>query len=119
MKVQIRSLRLQCVFWHRVRSRLIGAVYDRPGALKAVSVEEFMKCFASVAFLSMVSLTVSAAAQTPDTTIQFARPEGVAAPPAMITLQDALERARNLDTTVQSALADAVIAREDFVQARA
>jgi outer membrane protein TolC len=37
----------------------------------------------------------------------------------MITLQDALVRARNLDTTVQSALTDAAIAREDIVQARA
>jgi len=80
-----------------------------------------MKYFASVVCLSMVALTVSAVAQTPDAgvALPFARPAGAAAPPAMITLQDALERARNLDTTFQSALADVVIVGEDIVQARA
>jgi outer membrane protein TolC len=39
--------------------------------------------------------------------------------PVVLTLKDALERARNLDPGYRSAFADAGIAREDHVQARA
>jgi outer membrane protein TolC len=39
--------------------------------------------------------------------------------PVVITLQDALQRARNLDTTYRTALTAAGIAHEDHVQARA
>src|SRR5690348_2829978 len=39
--------------------------------------------------------------------------------PIIITLQDALQRARNLDPAYRSALTDAGIAHEDHVQARA
>jgi outer membrane protein TolC len=39
--------------------------------------------------------------------------------PMVITLQDALQRARNLDSTYRLALTEAGIAREDHVQARA
>src|SRR5262249_48023175 len=39
--------------------------------------------------------------------------------PVVITLQDALQRARNLDPTYRAALTAAGIAREDHVQARA
>jgi outer membrane protein TolC len=39
--------------------------------------------------------------------------------PVVLTLQDALTRARNLDPTYRLALADAGVAREDHVQARA
>jgi outer membrane protein TolC len=39
--------------------------------------------------------------------------------PVVLTLQDALTRARNLDPTYRSALTDAGVAREDHVQARA
>ncbi|MBV9339964.1 MAG: TolC family protein [Acidobacteria bacterium] len=39
--------------------------------------------------------------------------------PVVLTLKDALERARNLDPAYRSALADAGIAHEDHVQARA
>ncbi|MBV9183097.1 MAG: TolC family protein, partial [Acidobacteria bacterium] len=39
--------------------------------------------------------------------------------PMVLTLQDALGRARNLDPTYRSALGDAAIAHEDHVQARA
>ena len=50
--------------------------------------------------------------------IQLVQPQGPGAPPPVITLQDALERARALDLQVQTAITDARIAREDVVQAR-
>src|SRR4030095_352825 len=80
-----------------------------------------MKWFASVACLSVLAWTISATAQTPNdgAPLPFARPQGPLAPPEMITFQDALVRAREVDTTVQWALADVAIAREDTVQARA
>jgi len=42
----------------------------------------------------------------------------VAAPPVVITLQDALERARRLDVDVQSAVTDVKSAGEDRLQAK-
>jgi outer membrane protein TolC len=51
--------------------------------------------------------------------LALAQPEAPAAPPALITLQDALERARQTDLTFQGATADAAVAREDRVQAKA
>jgi len=80
-----------------------------------------MRCRGSVAGMLMLALAVSASAQAPDggPLIPFARPQGLAAPTGLISLQDALERARKLDLTVQSTLADVAIAREDIVQARA
>ena len=51
--------------------------------------------------------------------LQLARPQGENAPPMVITLQDALERARRFDVQVQSAISDAAVAREDRAQARA
>ena len=53
------------------------------------------------------------------TPLQLVQPEGQSAPPPLITLQDALERARRLDAQFQSAIADAQIARQDRVQANA
>jgi len=47
-----------------------------------------------------------------------AAPAGSQAP-IVLTLQDALQRARNLETTYRTALADSGIAHEDHVQARA
>ncbi len=52
------------------------------------------------------------------TPLQLVQPEGQSAPPPLITLQDALERARRLDAQFQSAIADAQIARQDRVQAK-
>jgi outer membrane protein TolC len=49
----------------------------------------------------------------------LAQPEPQNGAPPVITLQDALERARTLDAQFQSASTDAQIAREDRVQARA
>ncbi|MBW8866824.1 MAG: TolC family protein, partial [Acidobacteria bacterium] len=47
------------------------------------------------------------------------QPEAPTAPPAMVTLQDALDRARQNDAQFQTAIADAQVAREDRVQAKA
>jgi outer membrane protein TolC len=46
-------------------------------------------------------------------------PEGAAGPPAVITLTDALQRAKQNDLTFQTSVADADSAREDRVQAKA
>jgi outer membrane protein TolC len=51
--------------------------------------------------------------------LQLVQPQGRAAPPPVITLQDALARATELDAPFQSARADATVAREDRVQAKA
>jgi outer membrane protein TolC len=50
--------------------------------------------------------------------LQLAHPQGEAAPPLVLTLQDALERARKFDLNVQSSIADAATAREDRAQAK-
>ena len=49
----------------------------------------------------------------------LAQPQGATAPPETITLQDALQRARQNDAQFQTAVADAQSAQEDRVQARA
>jgi len=56
--------------------------------------------------------------QTPPP-FQLVQPQGQAAAPPVITLQDALDRAAKLDVQYQLAISNAVIAREDRVQARA
>ena len=82
-----------------------------------------MKRIASVVWtvLGLAMTAAAVAAQTPEALapLAFARPQGAAAPPAMITLQDALDRARKLDASVQTALTEAALAREDMTQARA
>ncbi len=52
--------------------------------------------------------------------VQLLKPSGPgqAAPPTTVTLQDALERARKLDSTLLGAVSDARSAREDRIQAR-
>lgn len=62
-----------------------------------------------------------AAAQPPASgaPLPLVRPQGQAAPPVIITLLDAMERARTNDAQFQSAAADAKIAGEDRAQARA
>ena len=49
----------------------------------------------------------------------LAQPQGTTAPPEILTLQDALQRARQNDASFQTAVADSQGAREDRVQARA
>src|SRR5213594_1625059 len=70
-------------------------------------------------YLVLLCSLSSAFAQTPEPpSLQFARPQGPAAPPAVITLQDALDRAKQVDAQYQLAIADATVAREDRIQAR-
>ena len=50
--------------------------------------------------------------------LQLVQPQGQTAPPAVITLQDALGRAKKLDAQFQLVVSGLAIAREDRVQAR-
>src|SRR5437762_13812006 len=65
----------------------------------------------------VVTLLAALLVQEPPS-LQLVQPQGPAAPPPVITLQDALDRARRLDAQYQSAVSNAAIAREDRVQAR-
>src|SRR5499426_1183563 len=69
-------------------------------------------------FLFTISPLFAQKAETPPA-FQLVQPQGQAAPPPLITLQDALDRATRLDVQYQLAISNAVIAREDRVQARA
>src|SRR5437773_5104951 len=70
-------------------------------------------------YLVLLCSLSSAFAQTPESpALQFARPQGPAAPPPVITLQDALDRAKQVDAQYQLAIADATVAREDRIQAK-
>jgi outer membrane protein len=51
--------------------------------------------------------------------LPLAHPEAPSAPPLVVTLQDALQRARQNDAQFQSSVVDAEIARGDRVQAKA
>ena len=51
--------------------------------------------------------------------LQLVQPQGQAAPPPVITLQDALDRAKALDAQYQLAVTNASLAREDRKQAKA
>lgn len=50
--------------------------------------------------------------------LPLVHPPGEAAAPLVMTLQDALDRARKFDPTLQSAITDAAVAREDRAQAK-
>ena len=71
--------------------------------------------------LCTLLVTMPAAAQAPEAgaTLPFARPQGPAGPPALITLQDALDRARSIDLSVQHAIVELDTARENIIQAKA
>src|SRR5947199_5847318 len=70
-------------------------------------------------YLVLLCSLSSAFAQTPESpALQFARPQGPARPPPVITLQDALDRAKQVDAPYHLAIADAAVAREDRVQAK-
>ena len=73
-----------------------------------------------IAILATVLSGLSLYAQNPPAPpqLQLARPVGPAAPPPVITLQDALDRAKQLDAQFRSAISDAAIAREDRRQAK-
>jgi len=69
-----------------------------------------------LAFLLMMFQTP---AQTPEgPPLQLVQPQGQAAPPPLITLQDALDRAKKIDAQYQLAVSTASIAREDRLQAK-
>src|SRR5436190_12302504 len=79
-----------------------------------------------ISLLSVLTAASWAAAQSDQSgqsgngqRLPLAQSQGAAAPPVVITLQDALERARKLDAEVQSALSDVKSAGEERVQAKA
>src|SRR6266571_7350584 len=61
-------------------------------------------CFYLFAILIGTVCSASAQVQEPPS-LQFARPQGPGAPPPVITLQDALERAKQVDAPYQLAIA--------------
>src|SRR4029450_12263026 len=75
--------------------------------------------FLVAAICILLASSVEAQVPGPGAPSQFARPAGPAAPPAIITLQDALSRARAIDPLVQATLGEVNIAREDGRQAKA
>ncbi|PWT84949.1 MAG: TolC family protein [Blastocatellia bacterium] len=77
----------------------------------------WMPCASMLAVISVLPATAQDLQAAPQ--LPLVRPEGAAAPPVVITLADALERARRNDAQYLSSVADAEIAREDYVQARA
>ena len=85
-----------------------------------------MKSRSLIAFAAVVVLAAATAgAQTtpatppPTPPLPLVHPQGAAAPPMVLTLQDALQRARGNDPTYQQAVTDAAVAHQDAVAARA
>ena len=76
------------------------------------------KTGACFVFFILTLPSVYAQQTEPPTAFQLVQPQGQAAPPPLITLQDALDRAQKLDAQSQLAISNAAIAREDRVQAR-
>src|SRR5919204_1086934 len=68
-----------------------------------------MPCIFAIAILFLQT-------QTPN--VQLVQPQGPAAPPPVITLQDALDRAKQLDAQYNLAVTEAAVAREDRIQAK-
>ncbi len=80
-----------------------------------------MKTFAATAV--MLAAAVTAGAQNAPAVIapspSLVHPEGAAGAPVVVTLADALQRARQNEPTFLAAAADAAVAHEDRIQARA
>src|SRR5215467_15880097 len=78
-----------------------------------------MKICSSI-FIILICAVSFASAQNPQTVppLPLVQPQGSAAPPPVITLKDALDRAAQVDAQYQSAIADVAVAREDRFQAR-
>jgi len=76
---------------------------------------------AILASICAVLCTVTIGAQGPPLVppLSLVQPEGQASPPMVITLQDALARAKMNDAQFQTSAADALVAKEDRVQAKA
>src|SRR6267378_3342436 len=75
-------------------------------------------CLVFIAIFFCLVLTASAQNVETPLPLQLVQPQGPAAPPPVITLQDALDRARQLDAQFQLAVSDAAVAREDRIQAK-
>jgi outer membrane protein TolC len=67
---------------------------------------------------SLVQFAILALALQNTPSVQLVQPQGPAAPPIVVTLQDALDRAKSNDVQLQTAIADALVAREDRFQSR-
>src|SRR5262245_4634479 len=80
--------------------------------------EEDKHCMRAL-ILGCTLIAAAAVANAQNPPIQLVQPQGPGAPPPVITLQDALDRAQRLDLAYQSAVTDAQVAREDRVQAKA
>jgi outer membrane protein TolC len=76
-------------------------------------------CAAALLFASSIVHAQQPPAPPSGPPLTLVHPDAPAAPPAMVTLQDALDRARQNDAQFQTAVADAQVAREDRVQAKA
>ncbi|HEY2385287.1 MAG TPA: TolC family protein [Terriglobia bacterium] len=77
-----------------------------------------MKVFCSfVLFIAAATIPLYGQNTAPQP-LQLVHPPGDAAAPPVITLQDALDRARRFDINLQSAITDAAVAREDRAQAK-
>jgi len=77
-----------------------------------------MKYLSAVLFLVIAAAHI-AAAQNSTPRLPLVQPSGASAAPIVITLQDALERAQELNAEVQSAIAEVKSAGEDRLQAKA
>jgi outer membrane protein TolC len=72
-----------------------------------------------VVVISLLTAVIAGAQDAPATPpLQFVQPQGSAAPPVVVTLQDALDRARSNDAQFRSVVTDVETAREDRVQAK-
>src|SRR5262249_39299715 len=89
----------------------------RPRHLQGAGRRQMKTVLIGCLIAASVSMASAQEPQAPPLTL--VHPEGPAGPPAVITLQDALQRARQNDAQFQTAVADAAVAREDRVQARA
>jgi len=67
----------------------------------------------------LCTVTLGAQGQPLVPPLSLAQPEGQTSPPMVVTLQDALERARRNDAQFQTSVTDAQLAKEDRVQAKA
>jgi outer membrane protein TolC len=67
----------------------------------------------------MARMSVAQTPPQPAVPLPLVQPPGAASAPVLVTLQDALQRARETDAQFQTASADAALAREDRVQAKA
>jgi outer membrane protein TolC len=74
---------------------------------------------AAILFGAVSASAQNASGQTPAPSLPLARPDAPAGPPVVVTLADALQRARLNEPAFLAAAADAAVAHEDRIQARA